>query len=136
MTQSIAGIARNSCPLCGELTGVPTVRLVLNYGVDAFRCSACKGRISVASSTRGASLLGGLLGIGVAIWIFFQFSAWLDRTGPRPHPTWYGFLLVLLLMVLGFGAYFACAIPCGRWTLKLEPAFGLNSQDPRRRELP
>jgi hypothetical protein len=136
VTQGIAGIARNSCPLCGELTDVPTVRLALNYGVDAFRCSACKGLLSVAGSTRGAALLGGLVGVGLAIWVFFQLSAWLDRTGPHPPPPWHGFLLILVLMGLGFGAFFACAIPCARWALRLEPAFGLNSRDPSRRPSP
>lgn len=122
MTQDIAGIARNSCPLCGELTRVPVVGMLLRRS-NAFRCSACKGRIIVAESTAMMSLVGGLLGIGVAIWVYFQFVAWLERTGSYPVPNaWCASLLVLLPVVLGLGAYVACAIPFARWTLRLVPA--------------
>ena len=134
MIQSVAGIARDSCPLCGEPTGVPTVRLVPQLRRGRFPVFGCKGQISVRLEHPGAALLGGLLGIGVAIWVFFQFSALssierdriLIRPGmgrPRSGPPGAGIRRLLELRD-----------PCGRWTLKLEPAFGLNSRDPRRRE--
>ncbi|HLK90961.1 MAG TPA: hypothetical protein VKZ18_13770 [Polyangia bacterium] len=123
MTQGLAGIAGNSCPLCGELTDVPVVNvLVLAWNSASFRCSACTGRIRVASSTRAMGFLGSVLGIAVAVWIYFHFFAWFDRAAacflPKP---WRGFFLAPLPVAMGFGGYVLGGIPPGRWTMLLEP---------------
>jgi hypothetical protein len=124
MARDIAGIARNSCPLCGELTQVPAVKVLFRRS-NAFRCSACDGWIIAAERTTVMSGVGGLLGMAAGIWLYFQIIAWLQRTGSYPvKSTWFASFLVVLPVVLGLGAYVVCAIPFGRWNLQLEPALG------------
>ena len=121
MAQEIAGIARNSCPLCGELTRVPAVKVLFRRS-NAFRCSACDGWIIAAERTTVMSGVGGLLGMSAGIWVYFQILGWLQLIGSYPvKSAWFASFLVVLPVVLGLGAYVACAIPFGRWMLQLEP---------------
>ena len=121
MARDIAGVARNSCPLCGELTSVPVLDLLFARAPAAFRCSACNGRIRFASSNRLLAGVGGFLAVGVALGVYFHFFAWRGRAGAHPFAdSWRGCFPLLL----GLAAYVVGAIPFGRWTLKLEPASG------------
>lgn len=124
MSEDIAGIARNSCPLCGELTRVPGDQF-FNFGVTTFfRCSACEGRIRVAPSTRIAAGFGGLLGLAPGLYAWPRLSAWLDRIGWHPHPTTFGggFLFVGLFLGTFFAGYALAAVTLWRLTIRLEPA--------------
>jgi hypothetical protein len=67
MSEKLPGLARNSCPLCGELASVPWWRVLPSKRRHAFKCSSCYGRLTIADSTRVAAVAGmvvGALGAG------------------------------------------------------------------------
>ena len=103
MSKEIAGIARNSCPLCGELTRVPGDEFFSGGMTKFFRCSACKGQIRVASSTRVAAGFGGLLGLAPGLYALNQLSP-------------------ALLLIAVFAGYALAATVLWRLTMRLEPA--------------
>ena len=122
MAGRTAGIARNSCPICGELTVVPVQKMLFRRS-NTFRCSVCNGRIIVAESTALMSVVGGLLGVAVALCGYFELLSRVTRPGPFRLPSGpRASLLAPLPVLVGLGAYVACAIPFGRWALRLEAA--------------
>jgi hypothetical protein len=122
MGKGIAGIAGNSCPLCGELTPVPWVNIMFPRN-NAFLCSVCKGWIRPAQRTRTFTFVGGFIGMGVAIWAYLQLLPRLQQTLSQPPPRpWLAALDVLLVLVMGFAGFFAVGTPFGRWNMELEPA--------------
>jgi len=127
MSQGIPGIARNSCPLCGELTGVPAAQLFRpgrTRQTRFFRCSACNGRIRVAPSTAIAATFGGLLGLVPGLYALCRLPVWVDRIGWHPHPNTFGDFSLRFLLPMGtiFTGYVLAAICLGRLMLQLEPA--------------
>jgi hypothetical protein len=127
MSQGIPGIARNSCPLCGELTRVPMAELFRpgqTRRTRFFRCSACNGRICVAPSTAITATFGGLLGLVPGLYALCRLPVWLDRIGWHPRPNTLGEFSLRFLLPMGtiFAGYVLAATCLGRFTLQLEPA--------------
>jgi hypothetical protein len=123
VAQELAGIAKNSCPLCGELTRVPLIELLPGKGPSSFRCSACKQRICVAKGAQFIAMFGGCLGAGSVSLALYRLVPWLDRLGwlPREGTNARGLLWLVVAVAIG-AAYFAAAAPFGRLALRLEPA--------------
>ena len=128
MIKKIAEIAGNRCPRCRELTRVPFGSMV-TFDSNSFPCSACKGRLRVATRTRVIAFLGGLLGVAIWIWVYAHVFPWIDRAesyrsskhgGVHRAPS----LPVLIAAV----AYFVAATPFGRLSLRLQP----RPDSPRR----
>jgi len=94
------------------------------WGPSSFRCSACKGWLRVSASTRVAAFFGGLGGMVAAT--FASYVAGLNRTGAHSSLNW-------VCLVVGVGAYLACAIPIGRRTLKLERSSEKTTPQPPHR---
>jgi len=123
MSHDTAGIARNSCPLCGELTRVPGNQF-FNGGITKFfQCSACNGRIRVAASTRITATFGGLLGVAPGLYALCRLPSWMDRIGWHPRPkTWEEFLLHGATLGTLFAGYALAAAVLWGLTIRLEPA--------------
>lgn len=123
MTPNAAGIARDSCPLCGQTTRIPPLQIFPSKWKSAFRCSSCLGWIRVADRTQRIAFLAGFLGPAVVLGVVYLLAPVLYRLGlvPAPRSNAWGFYIVIVTAAVG-AAFMAAARPFARLTLQLEPA--------------
>jgi len=72
-TDDLAGIARDSCPHCGERVKVSSWKLIpSSYGNATVTCAACGKESQVAGNTRIAAGLAGTGGMVLGMWLSFR----------------------------------------------------------------
>jgi hypothetical protein len=123
VTQDEVASARNTCPVCWQLTRVPLLQfLPSRYKEKGFRCSSCDARIQVARSTQLIAYFGGLLALGASLAAAYLLAPSLWRAGLIPRPESSAWALIVPLLILAVSAAFAAfAVPFGRLTMRLEP---------------
>jgi hypothetical protein len=99
-----AGIARDSCPHCGERVKVSGWKLLpSSYGNATVTCATCGKESQVAGSTRIAATLAGTGGMIVGMWGYFLI---------------FDHQVSLTAAIFGF---VVAAYAAGRLTLRLDP---------------
>jgi hypothetical protein len=109
---SSSGPSKDSCPHCGKSVGLSGWTLLPSRdNKRVLTCKACGGHFDLSNACKMASMLGGMVGMAVAV--AFPF-AWITRAG---HGSKLFLLAGALVVALGF-----CAASVGfaRATLGLE----------------
>jgi len=102
--QELAGIARDSCPHCGQRVKVAAWKLIpSSYGNATVTCAACGKESQVAGRTRIGATLAGTGGMIVGMWGYYLI---VDR-----HAS-------LTAALCGF---VVAAYAAGRLTMRLDP---------------
>jgi hypothetical protein len=65
--QDLAGIARDSCPYCGERVKVSVLALLPSRNKTLVKCAACGQKSQIAGRTRIGGGVAGMLGSGIAV---------------------------------------------------------------------
>ena len=100
--QDLAGIARDSCPFCGERVKVSTLALIPGKNKILVKCGACGEKSQIAGRTRIGGGVAGTLGGGIA-------AALTVRTSPT---------LCFAMAMLG---YLVVGYLVSRLMLRLDP---------------
>ncbi|MEA2698890.1 MAG: hypothetical protein QOI66_3161 [Myxococcales bacterium] len=102
--QELAGIARDSCPHCGQRVKVAAWKLIpSSYGNATVTCAACGKESQVAGRTRIGATLVGTGGMVIGMWTYYLI---FDHQASLPAAI-FGFVVA---------AYVA-----GRLTMRLDP---------------
>jgi hypothetical protein len=106
VSQKLAGLARNSCPLCGELARLRWWNVFPAQRPVPFRCSSCNGWLIIAWRTQAAGVIGALTGLAGTAYLLLSI-----RAAPS----------VIAVVALA-SATFVCSGLMGWLALGLEPA--------------
>jgi hypothetical protein len=72
--QDLAGIARDSCPFCGERVKVSALNLLPGKNKVLVKCGACGEKSRIAGRTRIGGGVAGMLSIVIAVEITVRTS--------------------------------------------------------------
>ena len=100
MTNDAATTRKDACPRCGKPVGLTFWDLLPSRERErVLTCKACGGHYDLSNASRMASVLSGMVGMGLGM--FFPFQ-WMVRAGHGSR-LWVfgGIALVVLCVVLG-----------------------------------
>jgi hypothetical protein len=66
-----AGVARNSCPHCGERVALGFFSVIAVRRRSRVTCKHCGNGCQFADGTIAASIFSGIIGFGLAIWLCY-----------------------------------------------------------------
>jgi hypothetical protein len=107
-----APTAKDACPHCGKSVGLTFWNLLPARENRGFSCKACGGHYDLANNSKMASMVGGMIGMLVAIGFPFQ---WIIKAG---HGSKLYVAAGVAVTALSFGLV---SIVAARLALKLEP---------------